>query len=246
VNRRLLIPLGAGVAVVLLWFVALWGPQSSALSDARKRADDAVQQRGTLRDQVTRLQQSRRDLPLKQSQLETLRVAIPDDPNLAQFILDANDAASRAGIEFLSVSPSPPVASTPTPAPTTPTTTAGAGGGATPTTVAAAGSAGAAGAAASAAPASIKVAMIVSGGYFQVLDFVNRLNRLPRIVVVDGLTLASSPANAQLQVSLQARMFTTTPKSFSGTGGAASTAPGATTTTTGPGGSATTTTSSGR
>jgi Tfp pilus assembly protein PilO len=247
VNRRLLIPLGAGVAVVLLWFVALWGPQSSALSDARKRADDAVQQRGTLRDQVTRLQQSRRDLPLKQSQLETLRVAIPDDPNLAQFILDANDAASRAGIEFLSVSPTPPAASTPTPTPTTPTTTAGAGGGATPTTVAAAGSAGAAGAAAApAAPASIKIAMIISGGYYQVLDFVNRLNKLPRIVVVDGLTLASSPANAQLQVNLQARMFTTTPKSFSGTGGAGGTAPGATTTTTGAGGSATTTTSSGR
>ena len=33
-NRRLLIPLGAGVAVVILWFVALNGPQSSALKDA--------------------------------------------------------------------------------------------------------------------------------------------------------------------------------------------------------------------
>ena len=60
-----------------------------------------------LGESLTRLQSSKRDEPLKRSKLETLRVAVPDDPNLAQFILDANDAASRSGIEFLSISPTP-------------------------------------------------------------------------------------------------------------------------------------------
>jgi Tfp pilus assembly protein PilO len=223
-NRRLLIPLGIGVVVVILWFVALWGPQSSALSAARKRKNDALQQGATLRDQLTRLQQARRDQPLKQSQLETLRVAIPDDPNLAQFILDANDAASKAGIDFLSITPTPPTA---------------AGAATTPTTVA-----GGTAAAGGAAPVPIKIAMTATGGYFQVLDFINRLNSLPRLVVVDGLTLGAQAQStaAQLQVSLQERIFTTSSRPVAGaTGGAGGATPGATTTTTAPGATTTTT-----
>ena len=190
-NRRLLIPLGAGVLVILVWFVAFWGPQSSALSKAKKRKSDAQAQGATLRDQLTRLQEARRDQPLKQSQLETLRVAIPDDPNLAQFILDANDAASRSGIDFLSITPSLPTApSTATPGSTVP------GGG-------------------SATPIPIKIGMTVAGGYFQVLDFVNRLNTLPRIVVVDTLTLNGGGTTTQLQVTLGERIFTTSAASAS-------------------------------
>src|SRR5204863_437860 len=128
VNRRLLIPLGAGVLVLLLWFVALWGPQGSALSSAKKRKAEAQAQGATLRDQLKRLQDARRDQPLKQSQLETLRVAIPDDPNLAQFILDANDAASRSGIDFLSITPSQPSA----PSQASPASTVPGGASATP------------------------------------------------------------------------------------------------------------------
>ena len=221
-NRRLLIPVGAGVAVVVLWFVALWGPQGSALSKERTRATTAEQQRATLRDQLTRLQQSKRDEPLKRSQLETLRVAVPDDPNLAQFILDANDAASRAGIDFLSIAPTPPSA-TAQPA-------------ATATTVA-----GAAGAAGAAAPVPIRIAMTISGGYFQVLDFVNRLDRLPRLVVVDSLTIGGGADPTRLAVSMQARIFTTSARPVAGAAGGGGGAPGSTTTTTAPGATTTTT-----
>src|SRR5439155_1795925 len=124
-SPRLLIPVGAGVLVLLIWFAALWGPQGSALSKAKKRADSAEQQRDTLQDQLTRLKASKRDEPLKRSQLETLRVAVPDDPNLAQFILDANDAASRSGIDFLSITPTPPSSTA------APGATSGGGGGGT-------------------------------------------------------------------------------------------------------------------
>lgn len=225
-NRRLLIPLGIGLVLVLFWFLALWSPQSKAISDARKRKEDALQQTATLRDQLTRLQQSTRDQPLKQSQLETLRVAIPDQPNLAEFILDANDAASRAGIDFLSITPTPPSAT---------------GTGTTATTVA--GGAATSGGA-SATPVPIRIAMTVSGGYFQVLDFMNRLNRLPRIVVIDSVNMsAGGQGSAQLQVSLQERIFTTSsqPVGGSATGGGAT--PGSATTTTVAG--ATTTTAAG-
>jgi Tfp pilus assembly protein PilO len=223
-NRRLLIPLGVGVAVLVLWFVALWGPQGSALSSARKRASDATAQRETLRDQLQRLQDSRRDQPLKQSRLETMRVAVPDDPNLAQFILDANDAASNAGIDFLSITPTPPSA----PA-----------GGTTGTT--AAGGAAAGGAA---APVPIRVGLTLTGGYYQVLNFVNLLDKLPRIVVVDNIALTAATAGTTqgLQATLAARIFTTSASPVAGatTGAGGGAAPGATTTTA-PGATTTTT-----
>jgi Tfp pilus assembly protein PilO len=217
-NRRLLIPVAIGVAVVLLWFVALWSPQGSALASAKKRRSTAEQQGATLRDQLSRLQQARRDEPLKQSELETLRVAVPDAPNLAQFILDTNDAAIKAGIQFLSITPTPPgQTGTGTTAGSTP-----AGGGN--------------------APPAIRMALSISGGYFQILDFVNRLNKLPRIVVIDNLAITAGTDITKMQVSLSARMFTTSPAPVSG-GGSSSTAPGATTTTTSAG--ATTTTRAG-
>jgi len=213
-SPRLLIPVGAALLVIVVWLAALWGPQSSALSKAKKRADAAVQQRDALQDQLTRLKSSKRDEPLKRSQLETLRVAVPDDPNLAQFILDANDAASRSGIDFLSITPTPPSSTA------APGATSGGGGGGT-------------------APVPVRLAISITGGYFQVLDFVNRLDRLPRIVVVDNLSLTSAAAG-QLTAAVTARMFVSAARPVAGssaTSGAAggttttsTTAPGATTT----------------
>lgn len=220
-NRRLLIPIGIGLVLLLFWYLALWSPQSKAISDARKRKEDAIQQTATLRDQLTRLQQSRRDQPLKQSQLETLRVAIPDQPNLAEFILDANDAASRAGIDFLSITPTPP------------STT---GTGTTGTTVAGGTSGGG-----SATPVPIRIAMTVTGGYFQVLDFMNRLNRLPRIVVIDNVSIsAGGQGSTQLQVSLQERIFTTSSQPVGGSTTSGGTTSGSATTTTVAGATTTT------
>jgi len=222
-NRRLLIPLAVGVVLVILWFVALWRPQSSALSNARKRTSDATQQGATLRDELARLQQAQRDLPLKQSQLETLRVAVPDDPSLAQFILDANDAASKSGIDFLSISPTPPGSS---------------GGGAT---APAAG----AGASAGPTPVPIRISMSATGGYFQVLDFVNRLDALPRIVVVDSLELTAQAGGSQLQASLQERIFTTSSAPVGGGSAGGGTTTGSSTTTTSAPGATTSTTRAG-
>jgi Tfp pilus assembly protein PilO len=228
-NRRLLIPIGIGVVLVLFWYVALWGPTNSALADARKRTNDAAQKTASLQDQIKNLQASQAGQPLKQSQLETLRVAIPDQPNLAQFILDANDAASTAGVDFLSITPTPPT-----------------GQGQSTATTAAGGSAAATG---GATPVPIRVGMTVSGGYFQVLDFMNRLNKLSRIVVIDSVSMTSQAGgtgaaaggaiSTDLNVSLSERIFTTSPQAVSGSSSSSS---GGVTTTTAPGGTTTTST----
>lgn len=80
--------------------------------------------------------------------------------------------------------------------------------------------------------ATIPLTIVVEGGYFEVLDYLRRIEELPRLVVVDGISLtagssdggeeAASPTDAPtIQVTLTARMFslslqTTTPTTVAG------------------------------
>jgi type IV pilus assembly protein PilO len=211
-RRSIVIGVVAAFVVLLLWWFLLWSPQRKKVDDAKARTEAAQQQAAQLRVTLSRLQELKRTEALKRSQIEALRIAVPDQPNLAQFILDANDAANKAGIDFLSVTPSPPATA--------------AAGGTTP----------------AGAPAAVNLAMSITGGYFQVLDFVNRLTDLPRIVVIDNLSLAAGDGS-NMTVSITARMFTTSaapvaPPTTASAAGATTTtvagAPaGATTTTTG-------------
>lgn len=209
-NRRV-IAVGAGAAffVVLLWYFFLWSPQGGRIDDARERRGAAEQQESELRARLDRLRDQKRNEAATRSQIEVLRVAVPDQPNLAQFILDANDAATRSGIDFLSVSPTPPAAAT------TPGAAAG--------------------------PAEIRLGLNITGGYFQVIDFINRLNELPRLVVIDTVSVTAAGQSSDLAVTMQARMFVASVPAGAGAPvpGTAAT-PGATTTTTAPGATTTT------
>ncbi len=180
-QRPVLLGAVAAVLVVLVWFFLLWSPRSAALDDARTDARNAQQREQELRSRLARLQAAQNDEARLRAQVETLRSAVPDATNLAEFILDANDAATRAGIDFLSISPTQPV------------------GGVVP----------AAGVAAPPAGLTpVPLGLSVTGGYFQVLDFMNRLYALPRLVVVDGLAVTTG-LGGRLVVQVTARMFTT-------------------------------------
>lgn len=95
------------------------------------------------------------------------------------------------------------------------------------------------------APPTIRLSIQIEGGFFQVLDYLNRLEDLDRLVIVDSVnittgtaggggggggdtsttTAASTGGAPDLAVALTARMFT-----LSTLGAAPTTAPGATTT----------------
>lgn len=220
-NRRAM-AIGAGAALVLivLWYFLLWTPRNDDLEKAKERREAAEQQQTQLRSEIARLRAAQRDEPLLRARLETLRTSIPDEPNLAQFILDTNDAAIRSGIDFISIAPALPAAPTTAagPAPVTPGAPAAVGG----------------------PPADIKLSLQIRGGYFQVLDFLNRLDALPRLVVTDGLNInAEQTASPRLTVAVTGRMFVrAVPASFGGPAVA-------TTTTVPPAGGATTTTVAG-
>lgn len=232
-NRRaILIGVAAALAVMLLWYFLLWKPRADDIDEARGRKEQAQQQAAQLETEIRRLRAEAQNEPQRRAQLEKLRVAIPDDPNLAQFILDTNDAASKAGIDFISVAPTPPAAGA---------SAAAAAGGVTTTTTP--GAPGAPGTTPTAAtpPAEIRLALQIQGGYFQVLDFLNRLHDLPRLVVTDNLNVTADQTG-RLSVTMQARMFTRDlPPGFGGTTTTTAPAGGGATTTTAPGAATTTT-----
>ena len=172
-NRRALLfgALGS-VVLILLWYFLLWSPRQSAIEEASQRADAAESQEASLQAEIQRLQAAQRDEPLKQARRAELQAAAPDDPALGQFILDVNAAANASGIDFMTISPTPPAPAV--------------GGGLS----------------------VINLSFSVAGGYFQVLDFMNRLTDLPRLVVIDSVNLTPGEAT-RLSASLGARMFTT-------------------------------------
>lgn len=227
-RRPLLIGAAAALGVLLFWFVFLWSPQGSKISKAKHQKLQAESEQQDLQVRIARLKSLQQEEPQKRAQLESLRVAIPDEPNLAQFILDANTAANVSGIQFLSISPSPPASGTgaagsaPAPPQTAPATPA-----------------------AGARPAVITLQLSISGGYFQIVDFVNRLDGLPRLVVIDSLNLTTggqaSPGATALTVAINARMFVRAATPVAGPVAGTPVTPGGATTTTAPGAATSTT-----
>jgi type IV pilus assembly protein PilO len=200
-NRRaVLIAFGAAALLLVLWFLLLWGPQGGRLRAAEDRQTAAEAQNSALELRLSRLQASQERAPELMADLEELRRAVPDDPELAQFILDANEAASDSGVDFLSISPGVPEQSDPL------------------------------------LPPVIRLAINVTGGYFEVLDYLDRLTNLPRVVVIDDLSLTPTGGDAggELNVALTARMFATSAPQVATTTTTAPPADGATTTTVAP------------
>jgi Tfp pilus assembly protein PilO len=182
VSRRvILIAVAAAVVVSGIWYMTLWSPQQNALGAAHQRTTAAEQQASDLGLKVHGLEVARKDMPAKQAQLDILRAAIPDQPQLDQMIATVNNAAIASGVDLTALAPAqPPVTGGP---------------GANPPRVVG-------------GPTELNLSMSISGTYFQLTDFVNRLNAAPRLVVVDTLSLAgTADKSAKMSSALSAKMF---------------------------------------
>jgi Tfp pilus assembly protein PilO len=213
----------AAVLIVLVWFFALYKPKSDDVASTKDDLSAAETDGQSLEATLARLRAI--DQPQQQATLEQLNAAIPETPDLADFIFQANNAAAESGVNWLSVSPSPPAAST-------------TGG-----------------------PTEIALTIQVNGGFFQVLDYLNRLENIPRLVVTDTVnvtagadegaatggattqtTLSTSTSDASsptLSVTLSGKMFTratATPAAPDASGGTTTPAPTTPPATTAPAG----------
>lgn len=184
-RRALAIAFGAAGALLVLWFLALWGPQGGKLSDADARVSAAETANEALQIRLQRLQGVQDRATELTAELAELQRAVPDEPSLAQFILDANQAATDSGVDFLSIAPGVPDQPDPS------------------------------------VPATMTLSINVQGGYFEVLDYLDRFATMPRVVVIDAITMTPSESESGgtgLVVALTGRMFATTAPAVAVTG----------------------------
>ena len=182
-------------AVVILaagWFL-LVSPKKGEAAELQAQAAQQTTANSVLETELQVLRIQAKELPKKQAELARVAAKIPDNPSLPALIRALTAASTSAGVEFVSVTPSPPAAlAAPTavapvaqaePAAATAT-------GPTPPAVVAPKTAGTAG-----ELALIPVAINVVGDYFEIEQFLANLENLPRALKVSNLTLVpgSSP-----------------------------------------------------
>jgi Tfp pilus assembly protein PilO len=166
VNRKVIVAaIGAVLGVSGLWYALLWSPQASALSKAKARTATAVAKQADLALQLRGLQKAKLTLPDSEQRLSRLATAIPDSPGEADLIDDVNAAAKAAGVDFLTMTPQAPAVAGKT--------------------------ASAATSKKQAAPGveDLTLSITAQGSYFQLTDFMNKLNAMPRLMVIDGVAL---------------------------------------------------------
>jgi type IV pilus assembly protein PilO len=164
----------ASVAILAAgWFLVV-SPKRVDAAAIRDEAAAKQASNSTLQTQLAMLKAQAKDLPRQQARLAAVAARIPDNPALPTLIRALSKAAAETSVELISIAPAAPAAYTAPGAAATTTTTGTAG-----TT------------AATATPLeAIGVTINVNGGYFQVEQFLDRLEGLARALKVTGFTLS--------------------------------------------------------
>jgi Tfp pilus assembly protein PilO len=100
------------VAIILVWYLALYSPLNDDLSAAQTELTTEQKRTDDLQADLARLKAQEKNSTQQAALLRRLDAAVPEQPDLAEFILQANEIASESGISFLSIAPAPPAAGT--------------------------------------------------------------------------------------------------------------------------------------
>ncbi|MCW2600799.1 MAG: hypothetical protein JWM02_2628 [Frankiales bacterium] len=173
--------LGIIAIVVAGWFLLI-SPKRSEAAGIEAQAAQQTNANSALQTQIQVLKSQAKQLPQQQAKLAAVQAKIPDNPALPTLIRVLSAAADDAGVELVSMAPGQPTAVA-APVAAAPVAAGGAAGAApTTATTAVASSAG--------ALQSIGLTLNVVGGYFQVEQFLDRVESLSRALKVTGFTLA--------------------------------------------------------
>lgn len=172
------------IAVLAVWFLLIYSPQSNKIDEATAAADSAEEQARKLNLEVQRLQALEKQAPQLRERAARADTAIPSEPQLAQFILQVQEAANASGVDWISVAPAPPTAA---PAQGAPAELLGV--------------------------REVAISMNVEGGYFQVQDFITRIETLTRAVKITAVVLAGGQEDGtNLVAALSMKMFVSQPQ----------------------------------
>jgi Tfp pilus assembly protein PilO len=220
---------GAAVLVLAIlaagWFL-LVAPKHHATADLKTKSTSQVQANAQLQQQIQVLQAQQQDLPQQQAKLASLSTQIPGNPALPTLIRDLTAAANKVGLSIDSMAPAPPVALVAplaAVAPVPPASTTDTSGGtdstdstATTTTTPVAPPV------ATSTLFQVPLTLSVTGSYFEVEQFLNKLEGMKRSILISGLTMTpgsgvsttttsggSDASASDLKVVLTGRVFLT-------------------------------------
>ena len=179
------------------WFLLI-APKRSEAAGLRERTASQVDANARLLQQLAVLKAQQAELPQQRAKLAVMRTQIPDNPALPRLVRDLTSAGRKVGVSIETMAPAVPVA-----------------------VVAPVGTPGAAPATAAPALYQVPLTLNVSGSYFELEQFVNKLEGLKRSFLLTGFTLTPSnaatttdgssteggPAPGDLTLALQGRVY---------------------------------------
>jgi type IV pilus assembly protein PilO len=107
-TRRIAVAGAVAVAVVLLFFLFILKPKFGQISEVRDQIAAEQQQTQTLRIRLNQLRAAQRNQVETTARLAAINRALPANPDLPSLIRQLQDAATRSGMDLLSIAPSPP------------------------------------------------------------------------------------------------------------------------------------------
>ncbi|HTY72460.1 MAG TPA: type 4a pilus biogenesis protein PilO [Actinomycetes bacterium] len=198
-NRMRSWSLGAAAVAVLVlvagWFL-LVSPARGQVSDLHSQTAAQQQTNTALQTQINQLKVQNKDLPKMEAKLAEIRQHLPANPELPTYIRSLTDIAHRSGVVLLAVTPAQPApVVVSTPAVVAPTVSASPSASsstsaspaavtpATPTTTTASGL------------KMIPVTVQVTGGYFNLVAFLNKVEGLQRSMLVYAVNVSPGVTN---------------------------------------------------
>jgi Tfp pilus assembly protein PilO len=179
---------------VASWFLLI-SPKRSEAADLKSQAQTQSEANATLVQKLAELKAQQEDLPAQRARLAVFRTQIPNNPALPSLVRDLTAAARKVGASIDEMSPQPPMALVDPAAPVTATT----GNGAAP------------------APQlfGVPLTLKVSGGFFELEQYVNRLEGLKRSFLVTGFTVKPAEGTeavpGSLTIEIQGQVFLAPP-----------------------------------
>ena len=184
------------------WFL-LVSPKRTEAADLRQETVSQQDANDRLVQQLEVLKAQQAELPQQRARLAVMRTQIPDNPALPTLIRDLTTAGRKVGVSIDEMTPAVPVAVVADLQPVAPvatTQTTGTDSGSESSEATGTTDAGTTPVAAPAAPApslyQVPLTLKVSGSYFELEQFVNKLEGLKRSFLVSGFSLTPADAAA--------------------------------------------------
>jgi len=176
------------VGVLAAGYLLLVAPQTTNANDINAQADTVARSNQRTELQIAELKHEYANLPDLQAKVASIRVHLPTTPQEPTLLRELSALASQSGVKLVSTQVAPPQAMA-----LVATATTGAKAVQTPGTL-----------------SQIGLGISITGSFAQTRSFLNKLENLPRSVLVTGIDVArtgDTSANFTLTSTITARTF---------------------------------------